>query len=708
MNIKWMTYGLRLGVSVLCIGAILLPVQAAVFAPIPSVKPWGPLALSVSAHASQNGASYNSYKHVPVPSPKPLSGSSLNESPLDRSLELEENAYTKLSSFLPSITSIEPSLGKEADGQELNDVALALKNNAPISAQQAKIYKQIFDAQRYGHWNQADEKIINIKDKRLMGHVLYQRYMHSSYISSFDELKTWLASYSDHPNAYSIVKLAESKRNTRKDAINNPGTGTILAQVKAPNIAYSKTYKAKTPRTKNKTKAVRVLSRKIYKLVRQGHSTQALASLDALDPKESILAYMDAAEIDSLKAEIAASFLYNGHITKALELAKKANARSGHYVALAPWITGLALWEQQKFASAAPYFMKVGASPYASGWRSSAGYYWAARSFSRLKKHDKVRDALEGAASHSHTFYGLIATKMLGKPFDFNWENPAFTGKQESLLSNEPSGRRSFLLVAAGQYDRAEEELMRLNYKNAASLRRASLSYAMHVGLPGLALRLGNMVPSKSGDYYDSALYPDVPWEPQNGFNLDPSLLYAVIRQESRFDHEAKSHIGAQGLMQLMPRTARYVAQKNRYGYAVGNLALNDPEINMMLGQDYLTYLLKSQNINGDLISLLAAYNAGPGNLLKWRKRFDSNARAQKSALASDGENTFSDPLLFIETMPIKETRDYVVKVLANYWIYRLRAGEELTSLSHIVEGQSPRYASFMGQESQPFKVANR
>lgn len=682
---------LRLGVSLMCIGAILLPVQAAVFVPVPSMMPLRSLELSVSMSANyiNNG--------VPVPGVKPGLKDSTSQS----------DKYMKLTDLLSTITSYAPAAGK-ADRRHEDIIEASSQGDSPISANQSKIYEQIFNAQRYGRWEQADAQILKLKDKRLLGHVLYQRYMHPSYTSNFDELKAWLANYDEHSGAYNIYKLANAKRDGRPDEINQPEKNRILAQISEPYIYYPKSYVSKIRRTKEQAEEARALTRGLYKLVRRGGSQEALDQLTALDPSNSALAYMDKVEIDYLKAEIAAGFLYRGQIEKALELAKETSERSGRYVPLSSWIVGLALWEKQDYANAAPYFEKSGASSYASGWRASAGYYWAARAYSRISDHEKVRVSLEKASNHSRTFYGLIATKMLGKSFDFNWENPRFTDEQEKLLSSNVAGRRAIMLVAADQYELAEKELMQLDYVNTPGLQRAALSYSMHVGLPGLALRLGNMVSSGKGTYYDSALYPDVPWEPQTGFSLDPSLIYAVMRQESRFDHSAKSNSGALGLMQVMPGTARYVAKKNRYGHSVNIQALHDPEINMMVGQDYLTYLMKEPAIQGDIISLLVAYNAGPGNLVKWRKRYEANAQAHKSSISENDNSTFSDPLLFIETMPIKETRDYVAKVMSNYWIYRLRAGEELVSLTQLVKGQSPRYASFVGQETQPYKVAIR
>lgn len=708
MSIKiFEQYSVRLCAALMVVGAILLPVQAAVSVPLPVIKPLVSLELSVISYDSGMKRRID----IPVPVTKP--GISQRSSTAQRKPLTASDAYIKLASF-PSTAMVQEEKSVTSEPAYRSAVPayapdLTTDSKKPLSAKQSKLYEKLFTLQRQGRWDDADAVIDELQDRRLMGHVLYQRYMHLSYISQFDELKIWLSRYGDHPKADNIYKLANAKRNGRTDAINNPGKKGVLAEIKEPTIYYPKHYISKIRRTKSQAAQAQALTRTLYSLVRRGKASEASKKLLSLDPQNSALAYMDKVEIDHLKAEIAAIFLYRGRLSQAMILAKEASARSGRYVPLASWVMGLALWEKQDFAAAAPHFEEVGRSPYASGWRASAGYYWAARSYSRLSNHRKVRECLEKTAQHSRTFYGLIATRMLNKPFDFNWENPTYTKENEHILSETQAGRRAFLLVAAGQYDLAEEELMGLDYSQRSGLRRAALNYAMHVGLPGLALRLGNRIPSETGRYYDSALYPDAPWEPKKGFKLDPALIYAVMRQESRFDHEAKSNSGALGLMQVMPTTASYVARKNRYGYHVGKTTLKDPAINMMLGQDYLTYLLKGRIVQGDMISLLVAYNAGPGNLAKWRKRFEDNMQAQQVALNKSSEAITHDPLLFIETLPVEETRDYVAKVLSNYWIYRLRAGEELVSLLNLVKGQSPRYASFIGEDTaQPYMVANR
>ena len=99
----------------------------------------------------------------------------------------------------------------------------------------------------------------------------------------------------------------------------------------------------------------------------------------------------------------------------------------------------------------------------------------------------------------------------------------------------------------------------------------------------------------------------------------------------------------------------------------------------MMLGQQYIKILLQNKKINGDLFLMAAAWNGGPGNLNKWR----SNT------------NHMDDPLFFIESIPSRETRIFIEKVLANLWVYRVRLGQPTPSLDAIAAGHWPVYKAF-------------
>ncbi len=555
-----------------------------------------------------------------------------------------------------------------------------------ISARQAKLYAAIFKAQALGNIEKSDILLKKISDTRLLGHVLYQRYTHSSYSPKFDELQNWMALYAGHPNAGKIYSLAISKQSPDSSAvISKPRNGRLLSQINEPTIYYPKIYRSELSRDSQQAKSIKDLSREVRSLIRSGKASVALDYFRNSD----VLKFMDKVEQDIIYTKIAASFLYNRDFANAYKLASKISDRSDIYIPDADWVAGLALWQKHEFAKSALYFDKASRSPYASGWLASAGSYWAARGYKRVGNQAKMTAALENAAKHSRTFYGLMAMQSLGNGFDFNWEMPKYLPSDEDLIIETPAGKRAVLLVSAGQYDLAQSELMRLNYKGKANLRRAVLAYASHIGLPSVAMRLGNMVRRPDGGHYDGALYPTAPWSPNGGYEIDFALMHAIMRQESRFNQAASSHSGAIGLMQIMPKTAQYIANSNNYTQNINPYTLRIPEINLTIGQDYLDYLLKSRAVSGGVVSMLVAYNAGPGNLAKWRGRMGDD----------------KDILLFIEMIPVQETRRYVEHVLSNYWIYRHRAGKSLPSLAALADDKAPIYASIM-QSDYSYKLA--
>ena len=130
---------------------------------------------------------------------------------------------------------------------------------------------------------------------------------------------------------------------------------------------------------------------------------------------------------------------------------------------------------------------------------------------------------------------------------------------------------------------------------------------------------------------------------------LDPALLYGLIRQESRFVADARSHVGASGLMQLMPATARWTAKKIGLAYRAEMVV--DRDTNLLLGASYLKRVL--DDFGGSPVLAVAAYNAGPNRPRRWREG-----------------GTVMEPAAWIESIPFHETRDYVKKVLANSVVY--------------------------------------
>jgi soluble lytic murein transglycosylase-like protein len=138
--------------------------------------------------------------------------------------------------------------------------------------------------------------------------------------------------------------------------------------------------------------------------------------------------------------------------------------------------------------------------------------------------------------------------------------------------------------------------------------------------------------------------------------------------------------MGALGLMQLMPDTARELAKNLQYPFK--KQMLKEPEYNLSLGQNYLLKLINMPAVGNNLIYIAVAYNAGPGNLIKWKKQIKTD-----------------DPLLFLESIPSRETRSFAERIIVNYWIYRTLMGQPLLSLDKAVCGEWPNYQSMECQK---------
>lgn len=550
-----------------------------------------------------------------------------------------------------------------------------IRKDLPLPVRDASLYKRIFSYQTDGNWQKADNLIAQLQDLRLRGHVLYQRYMHpTAYRARFEELVGWLDLYADHPGADKVYKLALARTPADfKGHINRPRNSRNGIYI-VLDVMYDKEkpYISQKRRTNSQSRDILTLRKLIRSDIGKGAPTRAYKRL-LEDPRAK---YLDSVEYDDIRAQIASSYMFSGKIDHALELAHASAQRSGNKVPLAGWVGGLTSWRKGQYKNAADYFALTATSPYASPWMNTAGAYWASRAHTRAGNIREVSAWLRQAAAHPRTFYGLLATRALGWDFDFNWNMPAFTDEHRKTLLNNPPGYRAIALAAAGQYHLAEAEMRQIAPQDNRKLAEALIAYTHHAGLPSFSMQLAGAFKHPQGGYYDAALYPLAPWQTNPDHKLDQALVHAFIRQESKFNPMAESHSGATGLMQIMPTTASFVTGSHKYKNRNGQHVLKDPHINLEIGQNYIRSLLSQDSVNNDLMSLAIAYNAGPGNLRRWKREMDF----------------ISDPLLFVESIPMAETRNFVERVMANYWIYRIRMNQPTPSLDAVAQGDWAHY----------------
>ncbi len=537
-----------------------------------------------------------------------------------------------------------------------------------LSDDDIALYQDIFVLQKDGNWKNADKLIKQINDPILMGHVLEQRYMHpNKYRSKYRELKDWMAQYADHPQSNRLYKLALRRRPSDwkyPDKPDLPSRLNYASKVSEPLVGNKI--------SKSERRRVRQLRLQIKGYAAWG---KTLAAKRLINSNEVKHLFSDV-QYDEVKAMLGFRYFIDGRDGWALDWAGAAGDRSGDMVPEAHWAAGLAAYRLGEISKAARHFEAMITSSRQTDWLHAAGAFWAARSYMQSREPAKVSGLLEIAAQHSRTFYGILAGHILGKKLDLEWTAMPLQQTAIKSLSETKRGRRAIALIEIGQHRRAELELRYEAYGASEDTQaHGILALAASADMPELAVRLGAVLFPEGG--FDNATYPLPSWQPDGGFTVDPALVFALIRQESRFNPRAKSWAGARGLMQLMPRTASFVA-KDRKLHSSKRDKLFEPGFNMKLGQRYIEILRDDRKIKGDLVSMIAAWNGGPGNLNKWFRNIDYK----------------NDALLFIEAIPSRETRQFVEHVLTNLWIYRNRMGLTSPSLDMLASGQWPVYTS--------------
>lgn len=349
----------------------------------------------------------------------------------------------------------------------------------------------------------------------------------------------------------------------------------------------------------------------------------------------------------------------------------------------ARWYRGLSLWRSKDYAGAAKAFADAADTEKLPNWQRASAHFWHARALEKTGQSSASRDALKKASEYPLTFYGMLANAKLDNALRLSAQAPYVPAQ----LRTSAGFMRAEALSRLGEISRAESELRHMYRLLGEKDRAALITLASEINLPNLQVRLSRL-PTLNEEEEIFAAFPMPQWLSEEQASFDAALMYSISRQESSFSAEARSHAGATGLMQLMPTTANYIWKKSGEDLmaSMDNSILSsktsklvmsdlhDPKTNLLLGQEYLHYLMKSPGIGGNLVHILAGYNAGPGMAAVWNK---------------SGKN-IDDPLLYIESIPYGETRRYVMQVMANYWVYQTLMGHDTDSLDGLANGQWP------------------
>ena len=544
-----------------------------------------------------------------------------------------------------------------------------------------KNYKKIFELQEKGRWADADKSIKKIKNDSLMGYVLSQRYMSPYYKTPFKEIKEWLNKYSDYPNAMDIYNLG-LKKGAKKE-LKKP-----LKEASKTQYFIDDDYKNSYQMIQNSYKKLQKKDRdevaymiKIFnRRLKQGYTKNARQILE--NPHAKKLFKRD----DYLRMEAYLAFAYflANEDDLAILWGREPADEINFY--LANWALGLSYWRKGDYKLSRDYFKNIVFTKRVPIEVLSAAAYWAWRANERIENSDDKDDGeifLETASMYPKTFYGVLANKKLNKKLEINWEEPTLTLQNAREIISWQGGVRALALLQLDMKEEASSELKFLI--NTASndysddLINAVLAVSEVAKMPHLSINVSNYKKEYvNHNTFATCVYPTIDVELKDGWSVDKALLNALIRQESRFNPKAKSAVGARGLMQIMPSTASFITKDSSLGKK-GKSKLFDVELNLKIGQMYIEYLLAFPNINGNLFKFLLAYNAGPGNLKRQEERII---------------NPENDPLFFIEAINLKESRIYIKRVMANFWIYRNKLNQVSESLDEIVNDRWPMYIS--------------
>ena len=525
---------------------------------------------------------------------------------------------------------------------------------AQLSGAEKVAYRLTFLDIAEGNLDAADGRLASLPAGPLHGVAKAQLLLARGTAAPRAELTAWLAANPNTPQAVAIAQLAQ--RLGQSDVV-------------VPVVPHSlRAIRLNVPMT---TRSAAVVTPADAAFV-----ARARAALAANRPADVESAAADPTISEPVRTEWLQRAAWNyyaqsGDDENASRLGNLAGAGSGEWSALGHWVAGLSAFRQHDCERAATAFDAVGG--YASGELASAAAYWAHRAHLACGRPDLALARLGVASRNTTGFYGLLARRALGLKDANDWSEPDFLGADWRRLADRPGARRAVALVEVGQRALADHELRYLAATSEGGLYDSILRLADRLDLPATQYWLAGNPPAGRMPPL-SARYPAPDWHPFNGWRVPRELVYAHALIESGFTTSATSHTGAKGIMQLMPAAARDMARQAEVTHNAE--LLNDPSFSVEYGQAYLEFLRDGKWTEGKLPKVIAAYNAGPGSVQKWNASVRCN----------------DDPLLYIESIPFRDTRYYTEIVLRNYWMYSARAHKTNASLDAVAANQWPLF----------------
>ena len=360
-----------------------------------------------------------------------------------------------------------------------------------------------------------------------------------------------------------------------------------------------------------------------------------------------------------LRENITRDLIYAKKYLLAYEVSSNHHLKEGPEFADAEWISGwLALSFLKKNELAINHF---------KNFYNNVGYpislargaFWLGLAHEKNNNPNEAKKYYMKGSKFTNTYYGQLSFNKikLGQNFTLSPEHQVSNGYEKEFNKNELI-RHVRLLKEMDKTEFSKDilkHLATLNVEKGSEILAAKLS--TEVGRFDYAIQISKQASYKKR-FINMFNYPviQIPSEINGKQMPSQELLLAIIRQESEFDERANSHVGAQGLMQIMPGTAKLVARNLKTTYSK-SLLKSDPSYNIKLGTYYFNSLL--QDYDGVFPFAIGAYNAGPNRIKSWIKRYGD---------PNKGEINFID---WIELIRFKETRNYVQRVIENINVYK-------------------------------------
>ena len=533
----------------------------------------------------------------------------------------------------------------------------------PLTPSDVSLMRRIFAFQARGNIPEAVRAVADLDNPLLLGTVLADRYLGQYHRSTLDELSDWLMRYGDLPQAPSVHALLLTR--LPKGVTPPPSPDGVVAGCSSESDPVPEDLDPPSDHIVRDP----ILDRTVGDRTQRGDWASALRLIAS--SRSISLAYAS-----QLRAEIAQVLFVRNDDADALLVAEVAlnGAPAADQSSLGFYVGGLAAWRLNRFELARTLFEGGATATKTSARLHAATAFWASRATRTMHDAAGTVKWLQVAAEERLTLHGLLARRILRMDGGILPSGGLLSQADVDAVAATPNGWRAFALLQIGQPDHAEAELRALwsSARQNSVFGQSLMMVTASVGLTDCAAQMADVQQSQDGRGRVELRFPVPRLVPAGGFSVDPALVYAVTRLESNFDSAAISPAGARGLMQIMPTTAQYITGNSYYAPE----RLHEPSANLAIGQRYLTYLSRQDGVDNNLIRLLASYNSGPGNFARW----------------GPGVRDNDDPLLFLEAIPVTETRAFVSHALVYSWIYAARMRLPAPSLDDLAAGEFPRF----------------